>query len=162
MKVSFIKCVKNDFLLFIFCILSVISIGFLLSYIYAPEQIRMFNLEPILRKAYGELERVDIGMGIFEIVLILFSLIFCIKKYLYFKSFENDYIEVHSSCVYFIDDKDRFGIDYEYSFNNQSYVKHFTLMHNKETDLILNNPDVVLVIKIDNPKEALIKDLYFR
>ena len=35
-------------------------------------------------------------------------------------------------------------------------------MHNKETDLILNNPDVVLVIKIDNPKEALIKDLYFR
>lgn len=94
-------------------------------------------------------------------LIIVVTLILFAKRVLYIKSFENEYRTVDAKVVDINYVKDRCGVDVEFNFNGKSCSKHFMLFNNKQTRYVHMDSEVKLIIKNENPKKCLIKDLYF-
>lgn len=99
-------------------------------------------------------------LALFSLIIVV-TLILFVKRILYIKSFENEYRTVDAKVVDINYVKDRCGVDVEFNFNGESCSKHFMIFNNKQTRYVHMDSDVKLIMKNENPKKCLIKDLYF-
>ncbi|MEE3313925.1 MAG: hypothetical protein VZR56_07195 [Treponema sp.] len=53
------------------------------------------------------------------------------------------------------------GMDTRYYYAAQEWKKHFALFKNHQTQFFEEGDEVILLIKPESPKSALILDLYF-
>lgn len=94
-------------------------------------------------------------------VIILGGIFFFIKRWRYLKSFENEYQRVDAVITLVESYRDRLGMDTRYYCAAQEWKKHFALFKNHQTQLFEESDEVILLIKPESPKSALILDLYF-
>lgn len=161
MKFNLFKSVKNDYVFFISAVFFVIGLGFLIFFSIGPQSYRSIDMETILRNGIKNFNLADtIYLIIFGIMLII-SLIFFIKRLCYLMSFSDDCQKANAKVVDVNYIRDRFGVDVEFMFEGEICKKHFALMNNSQTKYIHMDSEVQLIIKDENPKKALIKELYF-
>ncbi|MBP5174470.1 MAG: hypothetical protein ILP07_00970 [Treponema sp.] len=94
-------------------------------------------------------------------VIILVGIFFFFKRWLYLKSFENAYQRVDAVITHVETYRDRMGLDTRYYYAAQGWNKHFALFKNHQTQDFEEDSEVILIIKPESPKSALILNLYF-
>ena len=161
MKFKFVKSLKNDYVFLLSLTFMIIGIGLLIFFSIGPQSYRFIDIERIMKNG---IVRFNLGDTIELIILgtiIVVSSILFIKRFFYLKSFTDNYNKATGKVVDIDYIKDRCGVDVEFMFEGNLCKKHFALMNNSQTKFIHMDSEVELIIKDENPKKALIAELYF-
>lgn len=161
MKFNFGKSLKNDYLLFGLLCFLLIGIGFFLFFSIGPESFREIDIRKILNNGIKNMSISDTIIGIIFGTMIIISLIGFLVRLKYLISFAGEEQFVDAKVVDINYSRDRCGVDVEFDFEGNQCKKHFALMNNSQTKYVHMDSDVELIIKDENPKKALIVDLYF-
>ena len=94
-------------------------------------------------------------------LIVLAGLILFAKRILYIKSFETESRIVDAKVVDINYEGDRCGVDVEFILSGVNCKKHFAFFKNKQTKYINIDSEIKLIVKNENPKKCLIKNLYF-
>lgn len=161
MKFKLGKSLKNDYIFLLSLNFFIIGLGFLIFFSIGPQSYRLIDMEKILKDGIKNFNLADsIILIIFGIMMIV-SLICFIKRLLYLKSFTANCQNIIAKVVDINYIKDRCGVDVAFMFEGELCKKHFAIMNNSQTKYIHMDSEVELIIKDENPKKSLIKELYF-
>lgn len=157
-RMNFRKSLKNDYYLGVCAIFSVIFLGVLVYYFVTQE----IDLGVLSGLSFSELVGTSdfLVFAIFSLV-ILGGIVLFVKRIIYIKSFENENKLVDGKVVDITYVKDRCRVKVEYNLNGENYIKKFMLFNNKQTKYVHMDSEVKLLIRDENPKKALISELYF-
>lgn len=157
---NFKKAMKNDYALFIFFIIFLLFFLFTLLIPFIEKD--LINIELLIKlgipDAFCTLDFIFLSIFVF---ITLLNLILFIFRLVYLQSFCNEQTLVTGTITYSYRAKNGFSLRVEYSYKDKTYVKGFALMKNNITRKILRDKKVSLLIHKQNPKKALIADLYF-
>lgn len=139
-KFKFRKALFVDYMLFIFLISPIILIGIMI-YLIITDNASM---------------EVSIGFSGLALigVLLLFNRLYSMKKLFYNGNEIDGYIQ---EVLFF---KDRGSIIYFYNYNGVNYTKSTAVMKSKITKSLYNSMQVKVIVNIQNPKKAIIKNIF--
>ena len=157
-KMNLKKAIKNDYLLGLLLIAPITCIVIEVILIAT----KTISPSVLIELPFKELPAtLDFRIIASFSLIIVVTLILFAKRISYIKSFETEYRIADGKVVDINYVKDRCGVDVEFVFNGENCSKHFMLFNNKQTRYVHMDSDVKLIMKNENPKKCLIKDLYF-
>lgn len=161
-KLNFGKSLKNDFILFLGFIFFAISVGLLIIGPFCINGKFKIDYKMMMESVFPECTHTSDFIGlIVASVFLIAGLVISIVRIKYIKSYGNEYKHVDAVITDINQYRDRFGIDVVFTYKNQEFHKHFSLMLNKETKELVNKDTVSLLIRNDAAQHVLISDLYF-
>jgi hypothetical protein len=81
-------------------------------------------------------------------------------RYHVLKLYFNDGVDIKGVIVKIWFYKDRGRVNYTYQIEDKAYIKGLAIMKTKETSVLSEGMSINLLVKKDNHKKAIIKDLF--